>query len=94
MFDEAMIASLQGRRSPARQQAAERSGCVKSRHPTQDAATRFAVSRAFPRTMENDYIIPLIVTLITAMIIGAIYLFMLLLRDARSDAKSDSEKQG
>ncbi len=39
--------------------------------------------------MENDYIIPLIVTLITAMIIGAVYLFVLLLRDAKS---GNSEK--
>ncbi len=44
--------------------------------------------------MDNDYLIPLIVTLIAAMIIGAAYLFALLLRDARygtgPDAKHDS----
>ncbi len=41
--------------------------------------------------MENDYIIPLIVTLITAMIVGAVYLFMLLLRDAKSDVAASHE---
>ncbi len=41
--------------------------------------------------MDNDYIIPLVVTLITAMVIGAVYLFLLLLRDVKSDAHIDSE---
>ncbi len=46
---------------------------------------------ASPHAMDNDYIIPLIVTLITAMIIGAVYLFVLLLRDVKSEAKVDGE---
>lgn len=39
--------------------------------------------------MDNDYIIPLVVTLVTAMIIGAAYLFLLLLRDARPEADDE-----
>ncbi len=46
---------------------------------------------ASPHAMDNDYIIPLIVTLITAMIIGAVYLFVLLLRDVKSDIPVDSD---
>lgn len=41
--------------------------------------------------MDNDYIIPLVVTLVSAMIIGAVYLFMLLLRDAKSDVAAGDE---
>lgn len=36
----------------------------------------------------NDYLIPIIVTLVTAMIIGAIYLLTLLLSEGKSEQES------
>ena len=35
--------------------------------------------------MDNDFLIPLLVTLITAMAIGAIYLLMLLMNDGKPE---------
>ncbi len=44
--------------------------------------------------MENPYLIPIIVTLVTAMTLGAIYLLVLLLNDGKSDAGHDDEDAG
>lgn len=41
--------------------------------------------------MDNQYLIPLIVTLVTAMTLGAIYLLMLLLRDGQPEAGADDD---
>lgn len=41
--------------------------------------------------MDNQYLIPLLVTLVTAMIIGAIYLIMHLLRDGREAPEQDDD---
>ncbi len=41
--------------------------------------------------MDNQYLIPLLVTLVTAMIIGAIYLIMHLLRDGKEEQEQDDE---
>ncbi len=41
--------------------------------------------------MENPLLIPLIVTGVTAMIIGACYLLMLVLRENRDDRDQDDE---
>ncbi len=41
--------------------------------------------------MENPYLIPIIVTLVTAMVIGAIYLLMLLLREGGEEQETDEE---
>lgn len=41
--------------------------------------------------MDNQYLIPLLVTLVTAMTIGAIYLIMQLLRDGREEQEQDDE---
>ena len=41
--------------------------------------------------MDNQYLIPLIVTLVTAMTLGAIYLLMLLLRDGQPEAGKDDD---
>ncbi len=41
--------------------------------------------------MDNQYLIPLIVTLVTAMMLGAIYLITLLLREGRDEQDQDDE---
>ncbi len=41
--------------------------------------------------MDNQYLIPLIVTLVTAMTLGAIYLLMLLLRDGQPETRADDD---
>lgn len=39
--------------------------------------------------MDNDFLIPLLVTLITAMAIGAIYLLMLLMNDGQAESNEE-----
>ncbi|MFM8465156.1 MAG: hypothetical protein ACKOA0_13855 [Burkholderiaceae bacterium] len=39
--------------------------------------------------MDNDFLIPLLVTLITAMAIGAIYLLMMLMNDGQPDSNEE-----
>ena len=41
--------------------------------------------------MENPYLIPIIVTLVTAMALGAIYLLVLLARDGQPEEAHDDE---
>lgn len=39
--------------------------------------------------MDNDFLIPLLVTLVTAMAIGAIYLLTLLMNDGQAEQESE-----
>ncbi len=48
-------------------------------------------NRTATTVMENPLLIPLIVTGVTAMIIGACYLLMLVLRENRDDRDQDDE---
>ena len=41
--------------------------------------------------MENPYLIPIIVTLVTAMALGAIYLLVLLAKDGQPEAAHDDD---
>ena len=44
--------------------------------------------------MENNYLIPIIVTLVTAMILGAIYLLVMLLNDGKPEPAHDDDDAG
>ena len=59
--------------------------CVKSEAPGEHGIPHSPRTRS----MDNDFLIPLLVTLITAMAIGAIYLLMLLMNDGQPESNEE-----